>query len=178
MTSCTQLWPVLGTSHFSVWRGRTLHDITLHYITYHTIPYHYIHTLHYTTLHYITLHYITLHYIHTYINYTHTYIYICTILHTSICANYYKHIHPVRCHSSNMFQPPATAPNHHVPTRVPSNAPGWGVGDPDSGTLEFPRKSKKGIQKRGSLKYSWGPAWWYTYPSEKYESQWEGLSHI
>ena len=20
--------------------------------------------------------------------------------------------------------------------------------------------------------------WWYTYPSEKYESQWEGLSHI
>jgi len=77
-----------------------------------------------------------------------------------------------------MFQPPATAPNHHVPTRVPSNAPGWGVGDPDSGTLEFPRKSKKGIQKRGSLKYSWGPAWWYTYPSEKYESQWEGLSHI
>ena len=22
------------------------------------------------------------------------------------------------------------------------------------------------------------PGWWYTYPSEKYESQWEGLSHI
>ena len=20
--------------------------------------------------------------------------------------------------------------------------------------------------------------WWYTYPSEKYESQWEGLSHV
>jgi hypothetical protein len=22
------------------------------------------------------------------------------------------------------------------------------------------------------------PGWWLTYPSEKYESQWEGLSHI
>jgi hypothetical protein len=120
-------------------------------IPYYTIPYQYIQKL---------------------ITHTHTYIYAQFCTHP-FAANYYKHIHPVR-HGSNMFQPPATAPNHHVPTRVPSNAPGWGVGDPDSGTLEFQRKSKKGIQKRGSLKYSWGPAWWYTYPSEKYESQWEG----
>jgi hypothetical protein len=27
-----------------------------------------------------------------------------------------------------------------------------------------------------TMKYITG--WWYTYPSAKYESQWEGLSHI
>ena len=28
------------------------------------------------------------------------------------------------------------------------------------------------------VKFHIKSGWWYTYPSEKYESQWEGLSHI
>ena len=102
-----------------------------------------------------------------------------TIFHDEMIWNH--HFSPRLMRVFTHFHRPTKNPRPDL--RPPSSLDSTGPRSCEGGASR-PREASSSINddKHGDIAVViymvWLSGWWYTYPSEKYESEWEGLSHI